>query len=132
MKAVGKVMNSRLTSRSERERAASESEVYQQWGKLYHRWRHIFECPNTQWGQLQLASLLKQAVPEKRVLEIGCGSGGNARNRILPFQPASILAVDISQTFISKAKEQWEIPGKLEYAVLDVSKPIEGVFDVIV
>src|SRR2546421_5878304 len=125
-------MNNQLSSRSKRERSASESDVYQQWGKLYYRWRHIFECPNTQWGQLQLADLLEQAVPGKRVLEIGCGSGANARNRILPLGPAFILAVDISPSFISRAKKQWEIPGKLNYAVLDVSEPIEGVFDVIV
>jgi SAM-dependent methyltransferase len=126
-------MNTQLRSRSERERAVSdESNMYQRWENLRRRWWHIFECPNTHWGERQLADLLGQAVPGKRVLEIGCGSGGNAKNCIAPLGPASILAVDISQTFIKYAKEKWETPGELEYAVLDVSEPIMGVFDVIV
>jgi 2-polyprenyl-3-methyl-5-hydroxy-6-metoxy-1,4-benzoquinol methylase len=126
-------MNNQLNSRSEREQAASdESDIYQQWSKLHNRWLHIFECPNTKRGERQLADLLRQAVQGKRVLEIGCGSGGNAKNRIVPLGPAYVLAVDISQTLIRDAKEKWEVPGELEYAVLDVSEPITGAFDVII
>ncbi len=125
-------MNNQLSSRSARERAASdESNMYLLWGKIRQRWLHIFECPNTKWGERQLADLLGQAVPGKRILEIGCGSGGDAKNRIVPLCPAYVLAVDISQSFIRNAKEKGEIPGELEYAVLDVSEPIIGVFDVI-
>src|SRR5690349_13995509 len=118
------MMNNLLSSRSEREQAASdESDIYQQWGKLHKRWLHVFECPNTKWGERQLADLVRQAVQGKRILEIGCGSGGNAKNRIAPLGPSYILAVDISRSSIRNAKEKWEIPGKLEYAVLDVSEP---------
>lgn len=126
-------MSSQLSNRSERERAVSdESNVYQQWSKLHNKWLHIFECPNTQWGERQLADLLGQVVPGKRVLEIGCGSGSNAKNKIMPLDPAYILAVDISRSRIRNAKESGEIPGKLEYAVLDVSEPITEIYDVIV
>lgn len=126
-------MNNQLSDRSARERAASdESDMYEQWGKLRQRWLHIFECPNTKWGEHQLAGLLEQAIPGKRVLEIGCGLGENAKNCIMPLEPTYVLAVDISQSFIKSAKEQWEIPGVLKYAVLDVSEPITGVFDVII
>lgn len=126
-------MNTQLSTRSERERAASdESNMYQQWENLRRRWLHIFQCPNTRNGESQLASLLGQTVPGKRVLEIGCGSGGNAKDCIIPLGPTYVLAVDISHTFIKDAKEKGEIPGVLEYAVLDVSEPIIGVFDVII
>jgi SAM-dependent methyltransferase len=126
-------MNNHVGSRSERERASSDkSDTYQQWHRLHDRWIHIFECPNTKWGERQLAELLEQAVPGKHVLEIGCGSGGNAKDRILPLGPAFILAVDISRSRITCAKENGEIPGKLEYAVFDVSEPITETFDVII
>jgi len=38
----------------------------------------------------------------------------------------------IANAFIKDAKVKGEIPGELEYAVLDVSEPIIGVFDVII
>ena len=126
-------MRSQLSSRSERERVFSdESNGYHKWKKLHDRWLHIFECPNTKWGECQLADLLGQVVPGKRVLEIGCGSGSNAKDNIAPLGPTYILAVDISQARIKNAKKNGEISGKLEYAVMDVSEPITDVFDVII
>jgi SAM-dependent methyltransferase len=121
-----------VVNQSGNKQLSDESDIYQQWGKFHDRWLHIFECPNTKWGERQLANFLEQAVLGKRILEIGCGSGVNAKNHIAPLGPAYILAIDISRSRIRNAKENWEIPNKLEYDVHDVSVPITGVFYVII
>jgi len=118
-------------TRSAREQAASDaSNVYDNWHKLSKRYSHIFACPNTRRAVQHFDELLRQSVLGKRVLEIGCSTGDVAR-RLASFGAAYVLAVDISETRIKEAKAH-EIPGALEFAVADMSQPLEGIFDVIV
>jgi len=118
-------------TRSAREQAASDaSNVYDNSHKLSKRYSHIFACPNTRRAVQHFDELLRQSVLGKRVLEIGCGTGDVAR-RLASFGAAYVLAVDISETRIKEAKAH-EIPGALEFAVADMSQPLEGIFDVIV
>src|SRR5207253_361772 len=116
-----------INTRSAREQAASDtSNVYDNWHKLSKRYSHIFECPNTKRAVQQFDELLRQSISGKRVLEIGCGAGHLAR-RLSSFGAAYVLAVDISETRIKEAKVH-EVPGALEFAVADMSQPLEGVF----
>ncbi len=118
-------------SRSEREQVLSDrGDVYQNWHRHRRRFRHIFECPNSIWGERLFEEMLNPVVAGKRVLEIGCGTGLFAE-RLSSFGASYIYAVDISRTRIAQAK-QLEVPGLREYATVDVSLPLTGVFDVIV
>jgi 2-polyprenyl-3-methyl-5-hydroxy-6-metoxy-1,4-benzoquinol methylase len=120
-----------MMNRSTREQLASdESTVYDTWNLWWTRYRHIFESPNTRRFQQTFECLLQQEAPGKHVLEIGCGYGGVAQ-RIASYGAASVLATDISQRFIAYAKEHNE-HAYLHYALLDVSLPIEGIYDLIV
>ena len=120
-----------INTRSAREQAASDaSNVYDNWHKLSKKYSHIFECPNTKRAVEQFDELLRRSISDKRVLEIGCGAGQVA-HRLASFGAAYVLAVDISETRIKEAKAQ-EVPGTLEFAVADLSQPLEGIFDVLV
>lgn len=120
-----------MSSRAEREAIASDqSNVYDNWHKMNARFRHVYECPNTVYYQRLFDNLITRDVVGKRALEIGCGAGGYSE-KLFSFGAAYVLGTDISRKGIARAKTR-EIAGKLEYSVVDVSEPIEGVFNVIV
>ncbi len=125
------IHNQTQLSRAQREQFVTDhSNVYDNWYALNKRFRHIFDSPNTVYGQHLFDDLLRHEVPGKRVLEIGCGAGAFAER--LSFLGASyVFATDISEKHISQAKQR-ELVGIREYALADVSVPIDGVFDVIV
>lgn len=120
-----------ISDRSTREQIITEQghtyKQYHTWQKRYH---HIFESPNTRRAARAFEGILAEAVPGKRVLEIGCGSGRLAE-RASHLGAAYVLAVDISPTRIAQARQR-EVPGKLDYQVADLAQPLEGIYDVIV
>ena len=66
----------RTSERSIREKMlADETDIYEQWFALRKKYRHIFDSPNSVRAEQTLENILKQTIPGKRVLEIGCGSG---------------------------------------------------------
>jgi 2-polyprenyl-3-methyl-5-hydroxy-6-metoxy-1,4-benzoquinol methylase len=73
--------------------------------------------------------LLREAVPGKRVLELGCGTGWLA-SRVAQFGAAYVQGLDISHTRIAQAG-QHEIQGLQEFQVADLAQPVEGVYDVV-
>ncbi len=120
-----------MSTRSERELTRTDTtDIYEQWHAIRSRYSHVFDSPNSRYYRQYFDALVQQAVQGKRVLEIGCGGGGYAA-RIASFGATYVFAVDLSQKRIAQAKTK-EIPGKLEYAVQDLSVPMEGRYDVIV
>lgn len=119
-----------ISDRAVREQLASdESAVYDEWEKLHDRYRHIFDSPNTRRYHQAFEHLLQQEAPDKRVLEIGCGNGGVAQ-RVVSYGAATVLATDISHRFLAYAQEH-NAYANCEYALLDVSLPIAGTYDLI-
>jgi SAM-dependent methyltransferase len=116
--------------RAERERKAyDEGSVYERSHEIHMRFRHVFESPNTRRGDDLWEGLLRQAVPGKRVLELGCAEGDNCL-KIAAFGATYVLGVDVSERFLARARPR-AVPGHLDFANLDVNQPIEGQFDVI-
>lgn len=120
-----------ISERSQREQILTDQgDIYERWHARRRRYNHIFESPNTLQAASTYESILRDAVPGKRVLEIGCGTGGNAL-QASQLGASYVLAVDISHNRVAQAR-QHEIQGTLEFQVADVAQPIEGVYDVIV
>ena len=94
--------------------------------------------PSYPCGQLEEANLhaaVAAHIRDKRVLDLGCGSGHFTR-RLLEWGAASVVGVDLSEGMVSEARARMtgDEEGRLEYVVGDVSKGVEvgGQFDVVV
>ncbi|ACY13574.1 class I SAM-dependent methyltransferase [Haliangium ochraceum] len=96
-------------------------------------WNEHYEAGTMPWDIGRPDPLLVQAVeaghlPAGRLLEIGCGTGDNAR--FLAKSGWSVLAVDIAPTAIEKARAAG---GDVQYEVLGIleSAPPGGSFDAV-
>jgi 2-polyprenyl-3-methyl-5-hydroxy-6-metoxy-1,4-benzoquinol methylase len=119
-----------ISERSRREQILTDQgDIYQRYHARRKRYSHIFESPNTLNAEGTFERILREAVPGKRILEIGCGNGQYAL-RVSQLGASYVLATDISHNRIAQAR-QHEIPGVLDFQIADVAQPIEGVYDVI-
>lgn len=117
--------------RSRREKAAyDEGEVFATSSRWHSRFEHVFNCPNSREAERLYEGRIAAAAAGKRILEIGSGNGENAR-QLIAQGAAYVRGIDISERFVAEAR-QHEIPGRLEFAVEDVARPIAGRFDLIV
>jgi 2-polyprenyl-3-methyl-5-hydroxy-6-metoxy-1,4-benzoquinol methylase len=116
--------------RAERERHAyDEGALWERSHRAHMRFPHVFESPNTRRGDRLYERLLRDAVPGKRVLELGCAEGSQSR-AVLAFGAAYVLGTDVSERFLAEARGH-TVPGRLEFANLDAAGPPGGRFDVI-
>lgn len=119
-----------METRSKREKdSVDESDIYQNSARLHQSFSHVFECPNTLRAEKILQNTIAHYVPHKKVLDIGCGTG-NSSLALLEHNPISVCGIDISERFISYAK-QFERESQLYFTLHDIATPIEGKFDVI-
>lgn len=103
---------------------------------MHSDWDENYITGETPWDSGVPEPVLVQAVadsmlPSGRVLEIGCGTGTNAR--YLAEQGFEVVAVDVSPTAIEQARAKNSLTG-ITYAVLDVLEgPLpDGPFDAVV
>lgn len=124
-------MTSSGEARAERERRAyDEGAVDAAMEKWHGRFPHVFACPNTLRHEAAFEEATRRAVAGRRVLEVGCGPGHHAA-RLLQLGAAHVLAVDVSPGEVAKARERYEVPGRLEFAVADATEGVEGRHDAI-
>jgi SAM-dependent methyltransferase len=97
------------------------------------RWNDRYLSGDTPWDRGAPEPLLVEAVeagllPAGRALEIGCGTGTNAR--FLAARGWEVVAVDLSPTAIERARGRG---GEVRYEVLDVlaEAPPGGPFDLV-
>ncbi len=118
------------TERAERERRAyDEDGIWDVAHKWHMRFEHVFHTPNSNRIEKQFVEAVKFQGSGKRYLEIGCSSGVTA-SELIADGAGYVFGVDISEKFLLEAKAK-EIPGKMEFALMDIQKPLEGKFDVI-
>lgn len=118
------------TARAEREKQAyDEDGVWDHAHGWHMRFEHVFHTPNTRRLEKQFEDTVSSEGAGRRLLEIGCGPGVTAES-LVRAGAGYVFGVDISEKFLAEAKLK-EIPGRMEFAVKDIQKPMEGRFDVI-
>jgi SAM-dependent methyltransferase len=116
--------------RTDRERRAyDEGGVWERCHAVHSRFRHVFRSPNSLRAERWIDDLLRERVPGRRVLELGCGRGDQAV-KILSYGAEHVLALDVAEKFLGEARRK-EVPGRLVFTNRDVTQPLPGVFDVI-
>lgn len=104
--------------------------------RMDNDWDQSYQTGQTPWDSAVPEPMLVEALqsgllPTGRLLEIGCGTGTNAR--FLAESGYQVLAVDLSPTALRMARERNDVPG-VTYALLDVFQDPwpEGPFDAVV
>jgi SAM-dependent methyltransferase len=117
----------------ESERAAyDEGAVFEQSDAWNQRVPHVFQAPNTERGEALFAQLMADAVRSGgRVLDAGCATGETARQTV-QLGASEVLAVDLSERFLQKARQLGDGEGRIEYRLHDLHRPLDGRFDLVV
>jgi SAM-dependent methyltransferase len=121
-----------VEERDAREREAYADEAMTQACEAWQlRFSHIGFGPTTQRGWDTAFGLLRTRLDAgSRVLDVGCGPGFYTR-KVKELGAGYVLGYDISEHYVAKAREQYEVPGELEFRVHSAHEPIDDVFDVI-
>lgn len=118
-------------ARAERERRAyDEGAVDAAMEKWHGRFSHVFACANTRRHEAAFEEETHRAVVGRRVVEIGCGPGHHAA-RLLQLGAAHVRGIDVSPGEVARARERYEVPGRLEFAVGDATRGVDGRFGAI-
>ncbi|XP_065206423.1 juvenile hormone acid O-methyltransferase-like [Planococcus citri] len=91
--------------------------------KKYHAY-HAVQARDVDMLLQEFKSKIKWSSKQK-IIDIGCGPGDTTCNYLLPLIPrdAELLAIDMSETMIGLAKSQYWTDPRLNFEVLDVTKP---------
>ncbi|MGA2349416.1 MAG: class I SAM-dependent methyltransferase [Terracidiphilus sp.] len=101
-----------LDERVAREKAAhDEGSVREDSRRLHDRFYHVFRCPNSKWAERYFDASVVKYAKDRDILDYGC-HGGWATPRYLEMGPRSITGLDISETAIALANEQFGQFGK--------------------
>jgi ubiquinone/menaquinone biosynthesis C-methylase UbiE len=110
----------RLARRVAREQHSyDEDSVLEESVKLHDRFRHVFHCPNTRFCEQFMQDRIDELVPDRTVLDYGCGNGWNSV-RLLGLRPKKLVGIDISQNAIEEAVKR--AGDNAEFRVMDAHK----------
>lgn len=96
-----------------------EDSVYEESAKIHKRFQHVFSCANTRFCEQFMQDRIHEHVPDRTVLDYGCGNGWNSV-RLLRLRPKKLVGIDISQNAIEEAIKR--AGDKAEFRVMDAHK----------
>jgi len=118
-----------MAGRSEREKEAYDHGDILDVSDAYHKRSMVLRYPNTLFHETLYKRVLCVKARGGRVLDVGCANG-HFTERIYEMGPSYVLGVDISEKFVQEARTL-EVPGRLEFQMMDVLAPMPGVYDLI-
>jgi SAM-dependent methyltransferase len=119
----------------EGERSAREKAAYDEGGftaireKFRHVYRYVYQTPNSLRIKQHWQALVRKALINRRVLEVGCGEGWDCR-KFLEWGAAEVHGIDLSSAMLLAAR-QHESP-RLRFFEHDLHQPWPYTYDVIV
>lgn len=116
--------------RAERERATYADTGFRARRRgLRKAFAHVYQCPNSSRREADFQERLLAAIPGRRVLDVGCGTGWNS-TRLLDWGAQEVVGIDISPDQIAEAQKHAE--PNLSFRVHDLHEPLDREFDVII
>ena len=112
-------------------RGYDEDAVHDNCNAWVNRVIHVLSGPNTQNAERIFDDIARQAAAGGRALDVGCGHGDFTRRLVEDLGASYALGVDVSETQLDAARAV-EVPGRIEFARVDVTQGIPGRFDLIV
>ena len=93
--------------RADREKIAFDTtDVWENTRKLHRRFSHVFESPNTLYGEQGLEERLSHLCHDATVLDYGC-SDGKSVTQYYEWGAKRIVGVDISEVSIAEARSKY-------------------------
>lgn len=117
------------------DRAISEKIAYDQgdhnenWEKIQSRFAHVYRCPNSRRATAVFSKLLDASIHGANVLEVGCGTGWNAKG-MLDRGAKRVDGIDISQEMLKEA--QRIANDRLRFFEHDIHRPWPHRYDLII
>ncbi len=105
-----------INQRTQREQTAyDQTNILETNAKLQHRFRHVFECPNSVHAEKYFDEKVKESCVKNHssVLDYGCNSGWFSK-KMKDWGASEISGIDISQKAIAEAHELFPGVGKFE------------------
>lgn len=127
------VMNERKDKSMDR--ATSEKIAYDEgdhnenWEKIQSRFAHVYGCPNSRRAISVFSKLLDKSIHGARVLEVGCGTGWNAKG-MLEQGASHVDGIDISREMLKEAQQLAN--DQLRFFEHDIHQPWPHRYDLII
>ena len=114
------MMSADANHRVSREKAAyDEGDVWAENDRLHRRFHHVFECPDTLFGEHYYERMVALGAETGTVLDYGCYDGEQTE-KLLMLKPQKVIGIDISENAIYEAQKKFG--SRAEFRVMDAHR----------